>query len=99
MMESLGAFKEFAMGEMKFPEMKIGEAAPVSKPAAMPVPPKPAATVVESVEQMAGQVASFAEKNWPRPPLTARPAPLPPMKKPVKAPLSPPIRPRNLRRD
>jgi carbonic anhydrase len=25
-MESLGAFKDFAMGEMKFPEMKIGEA-------------------------------------------------------------------------
>ena len=26
-LESLGAFKDFAMGEMKFPEMKIGEAA------------------------------------------------------------------------
>jgi carbonic anhydrase len=52
-MESLGAFKDFAMGEMKFPEMKIGEASakigsaeisPAPPPQIMPLtPPQPAA--------------------------------------------------------
>ncbi len=32
-MAELGSFKEFAMGEMKFPEMKIGDAALSAKPA------------------------------------------------------------------
>ncbi len=99
MMESLGAFKDFAMGEMKFPEMKIGEAATTSKPAGMAVPPVPPASAAGAVEQVIGQVVSFAEKNWPKPPIRVQPSTLPPVKKPVKAPLPPPIRPRNLRRD
>jgi carbonic anhydrase len=106
MMESLGAFKEFAMGEMKFPEMKIGEAAAhVDSKLSQAAPQigmklaEKVAPMAASVESVAGQVTSFAEKNWPKPPLPARPSPLPPLKKPVKAPLPPPIRPRNLRRD
>ncbi len=98
-MESLGAFKEFAIGEMKFPEAKIGEAAAhletkLSQEAEqlrMKVEhgSQPA---VASVEQVIGQVAQYAEKNWPKPPpLRGQPAPLPPLTK--KAPLPPPIRP------
>jgi carbonic anhydrase len=96
----LGSFKDFAMGEMKFPEMKIGEAAThieskLSQAAAQigaQVQQKIAPTV-ESVEQVIGQVAQYADKNWPKPPpIRVPPSPLPPGKK--KAPLPPPIRPR-----
>jgi carbonic anhydrase len=96
----LGSFKDFAMGEMKFPEMKIGEAAThieskLSQAAAQigaQVQQKIAPTV-ESVEQVIGQVTQYAEKNWPKlPPIRVPPSPLPPGKK--KAPLPPPIRPR-----
>ena len=105
-LESLGAFKDFAMGEMKFPEMKIGEAATqignkLSQEATQigaKIEQKIAPTV-ESVEQVIGQVAQFAEKNWPKPPpIRSQPSPLPPLKK--KIPPPPPIRPRaNIRRD
>jgi carbonic anhydrase len=45
-LESLGAFKEFAMGEMKFPDMKIGEAAlPGKPPEAAPFTPPTTATL------------------------------------------------------
>ena len=105
-LESLGSFKDFAMGEMKFPEMKIGEAAThieskLSQAAAQigaqvqeKIP-----TAVESVASVAGQVVEFAEKNWLKPPsIRMQPSPLPPGKK--KAPLPPPIRPpTNWRRD
>ena len=51
---------------------------------------------IEAVEQVIGQVAQFAEKNWPKPP-PIRMSP-PPLKK--KAPLPPPLRPRaDFRRD
>jgi len=36
---SLGSFKDFAMGEMKFPEMKIGDAALPAKPVDAPIAP------------------------------------------------------------
>jgi len=112
----LGSFKDFAMGEMKFPEMKIGElaakaevkigelatkvegwAVEATKEIGNQVPA--AAPLVQNVEQMIGQVANYAEKNWPKPPpLRVQPSPLPSMKK--KAPLPPPLRPRaDLRRD
>jgi len=62
------------------------------------------ALVAESVESVTGQVAQFAEKNWPKPPPIRVPppdvtkSPLPPIR-PGKAPLPPPIRPRaDLRR-
>src|SRR5882724_11924528 len=38
-MGALGAFKDFDMGEMKFPEMKIGDAALPGKPAEMAAQP------------------------------------------------------------
>jgi carbonic anhydrase len=104
-MESLGAFKDFALGEMKFPEMKIGEAAmhvegKLSQAAAQigaQVQQK-VVPVAEAVESVAGQVVEFAEKNWPKPPpIRMPPSPLPPFKK--KTP-PPPIRPRpDWRRD
>lgn len=99
-LESFGAFKDFAMGELKFPEMKIGEAAThveseLSQAAVQigaQVQQKIAPTV-ESVEQVIGQVAQYADKNWPKPPpIRVPPSPLPPGKK--KTPPPPPIRPR-----
>ena len=97
--ESLGAFKDFAMGEMKFPETKIGEVAAhieqaISKEVheagaglAQKVEP-----VAERVEQAAGQVAQYARKNWPQPPpIRMRPGgTLPPVKKQTPPP---PLRP------
>jgi carbonic anhydrase len=105
-LESLGAFADFKLGEMKFPEMKIGEAATklqsviaaeagqlqITAQQAM----QAAAPALESAAQTAGKVAEFSQKNWPQPPLLPK-SPLPPIKK--KAPLPPPIRPRaDLRR-
>jgi len=101
-----GSFKDFVMGEMKFPETKIGEAAISAKDwlskeagkieAKMDLPK--VAPVAESVASVASQVAAVAEKNWPKPPLKVPPSPLPPIKR--KNPLPPPIRPRaDLRRD
>jgi carbonic anhydrase len=98
-LESLGAFKDFALGEMKFPEMKIGEVAThvgeqVSQQAAKlgaGVEQK-IAPATESARQVMGQVEQYAQKNWPQPPpIRVRPSPLPPTKK--NPPLPPPIRP------
>jgi carbonic anhydrase len=96
-MEELGSFKDFAMGEMKFPESKIGELAThveqvvVQKAgeweAQIGAKIAPAAA---SVEQVAGQVVDYAEKHWPKPPaIRMRPAPLPPVKKPLPPPFRP----------
>ena len=95
-MEKLGNFN---IGEMKFPETKIGEFATkaedwLSKEAGT-IETKTAETihkiapVAESVQQVAGQVAAFAAKNWPRPPGQAQRPPVPP-----KIPIPPPIRPK-----
>jgi carbonic anhydrase len=95
-LESLGSFN---FGEMKFPEGKIGEFATkasdwLTKEAAKLEPgmaetAQKVAPVAESVQQVAGQVAMFAEKHWPQPPGQRRPPALPP-----KIPLPPPIRPK-----
>ncbi len=95
-MQSLGNFN---IGEMKFPQAKIGEFATkaedwLSKEAGQLETTAAetmhnVAPVAESVQAVAGQVAAFAEKNWPRPPLSAR-APA----KPPRIPLPPPIRPK-----
>ena len=95
-MEKLGNFN---IGEMKFPEGKIGEFATkaedwLSKEAGT-IETKTAETihkiapVAESVQQVAGQVAAFAAKNWPRPPERAQRPSVPP-----KIPIPPPIRPK-----
>ncbi len=82
-LESLGAFKDFAMGEMKFPEMKIGELAAQAEDwqskmtgeigAKVQKELQNIAPAVESVESVAGQVAAFADKNWPKPPMRVEP--------------------------
>ena len=95
--ESIGAFKEFAMGEMKFPQAKIGEAAvqignKVAQQAARVETAigQKIVPLVESVGQVAGQVAQYAEKNWPKaPPVRVQPSPLPPQKKKMPPPIRP----------
>lgn len=103
-MESLGAFKEFALGEMKFPELKIGEVA-TRVGAALTQEAgrleaqigRPIAPAAESGQPVAGQVAQSAEQHWPTPPpIPIQPSPLPLLK---KNPPPPPLRPRpDLRR-
>ncbi len=100
LMESLGVFKDFALGEMKFPELKIGEVAShVGNVLAQEAGNLEAqlgrqiAPAAASVEPVAGQVAQYAEQHWPTPPpIHLKPSPLPPLK---KSPPPPPIRPRS----
>ncbi len=92
-LDAIGDFKGFVMGEMKFPEMKIGEAATKlgQDIGQIPAAIQPA---VQSVESTAQQVVDYAQKNWPKPP-ALRVAPAPPSAPTIKkkAPLPPPIRP------
>jgi carbonic anhydrase len=84
---ALGSLAAFNIGEMKFPEGKIGELATkagdwltqkVEKiEEALPGTP-------ETKEMVAQQVVQFAKKHWPKPP----------EEKPPKIPLPPPLRPR-----
>jgi carbonic anhydrase len=86
MTEELGSFTAFNLGEMKFPEAKIGELATKTEnwlaqkveklEMAIPSPP-------ETKPAVAQQVVEYAKKHWPQPPT------LPP-----KIPLPPPIRPK-----
>jgi carbonic anhydrase len=97
-MEPLGAFKDFAMGEMKFPEMKIGELATQAGNVLSQEARKletqigqQLAPAAASVADVASKVAHYAEQNWPKaPPIHMKAPPLPPKK---KNPLPPPIRP------
>ncbi|HEY1663047.1 MAG TPA: carbonic anhydrase [Verrucomicrobiae bacterium] len=82
-----GALKNFEMGEMKFPEMKIGESAAKAvnsildetRQAAakigeqIPVATPVAATLVDAAQQ----AANYAERNWSRPPRLPVPPPIP----------------------
>jgi carbonic anhydrase len=85
----LGSFKDFEMGEMKFPESKIGDAAArtalseINPPPAPKIQPLPTATVTQSPETTAEAVADYAKKHWPKAPGA-----------PPKMPVPPPIRPR-----
>ena len=79
MTEELGSFAAFNLGEMKFPETKIGEvtAKAGDRPSqkietAIPGPTEPKADVAQ-------QVVEYAKKDWPQPP---------------KLPLPPPLRPK-----
>ena len=93
MPEALGSFAAFNLGEMKFPETKIGELATKAEDwlsqkvetveAAIPATPETKATVAQ-------EVIGYAEKHWPKP-AGSQPPPVPP-----KIPLPPPIRPRIL---
>jgi carbonic anhydrase len=95
-LQSLGSFN---IGEMKLPETKIGEFATKAEDwlaketgklgAGVAETMHNVAPVAESVQKIAGQVAGFAEKHWPRPPGSAQ-APA----EPPKIPMPPPIRPK-----
>ena len=84
---NLGSFQDFEPGEMKFPEMKIGEAAAKSSDAPSAPAIKPVFPPVEESPPTAAQVERIAEKNWPKPRVTT----LPPLRK--KAPPPSPPRP------
>ena len=92
--EKLG---QFNIGEMKFPEAKIGEmavkTANMSHQQVEQLGAKPAVPVVKSAEEVARvatQTAAYAEKHWPRTPGQTQP-PTPTL--PPKIPIPPPIRP------
>jgi carbonic anhydrase len=91
--EKLGHFN---IGEMKFPEAKIGELAANAEEWLK----QKEAQIVERAEQVeaksaeevakvAAQTAAYAEKHWPRTPAQTPSPPLPP-----KIPIPPPLRPR-----
>ena len=104
-MGPLGSFPEFTMGEMKFPEMKIGEAA-ANQPPPLSTPPAPsnrppALPAAPAIGSVAADVNQFADQNWPKPPplriVETPTSPLPPKRKPQRPP---PIRPSSqFRRD
>jgi len=87
---ALGSMAAFHIGEMKFPEGKIGELATKAEDwvsqkvekmeAAIPGTPETKATVAE-------KVIEYAEKHWPNPS----------GEKPPKIPLPPPLRPKIIR--
>jgi carbonic anhydrase len=86
----------FNIGEMKFPETKIGELAAHAedwmKQKAAQTEAKVAEDVARSAEavtKVAAQAAAYAEKHWPRTPAPTTGTTLPP-----KIPIPPPIRPR-----
>jgi len=97
--QAMQALGNFNIGEMKFPETKIGEFATKGKDwlsqeagkfeAGAAETMHKVAPVAESVQEVAGQVAAFAGKNWPRSPGQAQRPPLPP-----RIPVPPPIRPK-----
>lgn len=96
MPDMLKSMPSFHIGEMKFPEAKIGEMATkaedwLSKQSGkVGVPAQGVARDVqataESVANVAGQVAQYAEKIWPKPPVMTPP--------PAAPKIPPPIRPR-----
>jgi carbonic anhydrase len=80
-----GSLGNFDIGEMKFPETKIGDWASTQAAALEAKAQQEIQNVqpaMESTEQTAKQVADFAKKNWPKTPVT-----------PPKIPTPPPIRP------
>ncbi len=92
--DALKALGDFKIGEMKFPETKIGETVTKAedwlskkieqievKPSSLPNPP----TISPSAISAARKVVEIAEKHWPQP----LSEPVPP-----KIPLPPPLRPR-----
>jgi hypothetical protein len=82
----LGSFAAFNIGEMKFPETKIGELATKAEDwlsqkvekLEMAIPGTPETKAAEAQE-----VVEYAKKHWPQPPVV-----------PPKIPLPPPIRPK-----
>jgi carbonic anhydrase len=96
-LSAFNSLGNFDIGEMKFPETKIGELAAktgnwISAEVAQTLAKageeiQNVAPVVESAATVVKQASEYAEKHWPKPPA------LPP-----KIPVPPPIRPRIVRR-
>lgn len=92
--QALQSLADFQIGEMKFPETKIGET--VSRAGdwlgqklqqlEIPTPGPETPQDISTTASIAGQIIEVAEKHWPRPPET------PPS--PSKRPVPPPIRPK-----
>jgi carbonic anhydrase len=93
-MDKLKSLGDFNIGEMKFPETKIGEVVTRAEDWAsqkigeMEVKPFDVPTVPSSAVSTAEKIVEFAEKHWAKPPAT-KPGAAPP-----KIPMPPPIRPR-----
>ena len=91
--DALKAMAPFQIGEMKFPEARIGELATKAEDWLSKQAEKIGVTtreavqdttpVVQPAETFAKNVAEYAEKHWPKPPTA-----------PPKIPIPPPIRPR-----
>jgi carbonic anhydrase len=79
---SLGDFKGFDLGEMRFPETKIGEVAAQAQEVI-----KDVQKAAESVKATAHTIVEMAEKHWPKTPEGK----LPPLR--VKKDVPPPLRP------
>jgi carbonic anhydrase len=96
---AIGAFKDFAMGEMKFPEMKIGEMAARLGAEASQERAKLGGTVAQNIQAAAqsaqeiiGEASQYVlKKSPPPPPIQMKPSALPPMKRKIPPPL--PTRP------
>jgi carbonic anhydrase len=94
--DKLKTLADFNIGEMKFPETKIGES--VTKATdwlsekvgdlQIQPPPTPSAGAPQPLRaiNIANQVIEIAEKNWPKPPAARHPKP------PARIPVPPPIR-------
>jgi carbonic anhydrase len=89
--DKLKSLTDFNIGEMKFPETKIGETAVKAedwlsqKIGALQAGEQTAAEGTPSAAaNIAEQVVHYAEKHWPKPPASSKPPP--------KIPLPPPIR-------
>jgi hypothetical protein len=92
--DKLKSLTDFNIGEMKFPETKIGETVAKAEDwlsqkigtfAAQPPAPTPSQETTRSpVANAAEQVVHYAEKHWPKPAASSKPPP--------KIPLPPPIR-------
>ena len=106
--DKLKSLTDFQIGEMKFPETKIGETVTKAEdwlaqkigqmemkpPQTPPAGVAPPPTPPSTAASIAGQVVEFAEQHWPRPGQTPPPPPLPPQGGPKRIPIPPPIRPR-----
>src|SRR6266550_416837 len=91
--DKLKSLTDFNIGEMKFPETKIGETVvkaedwlsqKIGALQTKPGEPSPLEATPSPVTNIAAQVVHYAEKHWPKPSASSKPPP--------KIPLPPPIR-------
>ncbi|HKI68595.1 MAG TPA: hypothetical protein VKA67_03340, partial [Verrucomicrobiae bacterium] len=97
-MDAFNLSKGFNIGEMKFPEARIGETVTraedfltqqIGKIGVTPSKIQSVSEKLQTAANVAEQVAEFAEKHWPTAKEEVKKSPIPP-----KIPAPPPIRPR-----